>query len=40
MFSIKRDAKWGGDKVYSVFEEVEKDFVAEVKDALTGLFEQ
>lgn len=30
VFSIKRDAKWGGDKVYSVFEEVEKDFVAEM----------
>uniref|UniRef100_A0A669EC55 Tyrosine--tRNA ligase n=1 Tax=Oreochromis niloticus TaxID=8128 RepID=A0A669EC55_ORENI len=29
-FSIKRDAKWGGDKVYSVFEEVEKDFAAEM----------
>ncbi|KAM3596729.1 uncharacterized protein V6R79_019466 [Siganus canaliculatus] len=28
-FSIKRDAKWGGDKIYSVFEEVEKDFAEE-----------
>lgn len=29
-FSIKRDPKWGGDKTYSVFEEVEKDFAEEV----------
>ncbi|CAN9503796.1 unnamed protein product [Ophioblennius macclurei] len=29
-FCIKRDAKWGGDKVYTVFEEVEKDFAAEM----------
>uniref|UniRef100_A0A3B5B2K9 Tyrosine--tRNA ligase n=1 Tax=Stegastes partitus TaxID=144197 RepID=A0A3B5B2K9_9TELE len=28
-FSIKRDPKWGGDKVYTVFEEVEKDFAEE-----------
>ncbi|XP_037119369.1 tyrosine--tRNA ligase, cytoplasmic [Syngnathus acus] len=28
-FSIKRDAKFGGDKVYSAFEDVEKDFAAE-----------
>ncbi|XP_061838309.2 tyrosine--tRNA ligase, cytoplasmic isoform X1 [Nerophis lumbriciformis] len=28
-FSIKRDAKWGGDKVYTAFEEVEKDFAEE-----------
>ncbi|XP_008330292.1 tyrosine--tRNA ligase, cytoplasmic [Cynoglossus semilaevis] len=28
-FCIKRDAKWGGDKVYTVFEEVEKDFAEE-----------
>lgn len=28
-FSIKRDPKWGGDKVYTVFEEVEKDFAGE-----------
>uniref|UniRef100_A0AAX7TJL8 Tyrosine--tRNA ligase, cytoplasmic n=1 Tax=Astatotilapia calliptera TaxID=8154 RepID=A0AAX7TJL8_ASTCA len=49
VFSIKRDAKWGGDKVYSVFEEVEKDFVAEmihpgdlkasVEDALNELLD-
>lgn len=30
-FSIKRDAKWGGDKIYTAFEEVEKDFAEEVK---------
>lgn len=29
-FSIKRDPKWGGDKTYSVFEDVEKDFAEEV----------
>ncbi|XP_068188498.1 tyrosine--tRNA ligase, cytoplasmic [Antennarius striatus] len=28
-FCIKRDQKWGGDKSYSVFEEVEKDFAEE-----------
>uniref|UniRef100_A0AAQ4R4Q3 Tyrosine--tRNA ligase n=1 Tax=Gasterosteus aculeatus aculeatus TaxID=481459 RepID=A0AAQ4R4Q3_GASAC len=28
-FSIKRDAKWGGDKIYTAFEEVEKDFAEE-----------
>ncbi|XP_061885318.1 tyrosine--tRNA ligase, cytoplasmic isoform X2 [Entelurus aequoreus] len=28
-FSIKRDAKWGGVKVYTAFEEVEKDFAME-----------
>ncbi|XP_067281304.1 tyrosine--tRNA ligase, cytoplasmic [Pseudorasbora parva] len=28
-FVIKRDPKWGGDKVYTDFEEVEKDFAAE-----------
>lgn len=28
-FAIKRDPKWGGDKTYSVFEEVEKDFAEE-----------
>lgn len=28
-FVIKRDAKWGGDKVFTDFEEVEKDFAAE-----------
>uniref|UniRef100_A0AAQ5Z4B6 Tyrosine--tRNA ligase n=1 Tax=Amphiprion ocellaris TaxID=80972 RepID=A0AAQ5Z4B6_AMPOC len=29
-FSIKRDPKWGGDKVYTAFEEVEKDFAEEL----------
>lgn len=29
-FSIKRDTKWGGDKNYTKFEEVEKDFAEEV----------
>uniref|UniRef100_A0A8C6SMQ5 Tyrosine--tRNA ligase, cytoplasmic n=1 Tax=Neogobius melanostomus TaxID=47308 RepID=A0A8C6SMQ5_9GOBI len=29
-FCVKRDPKWGGDKVYTVFEEVEKDFGAEL----------
>lgn len=29
-FSIKRDPKWGGDKKYTEFEEVEKDFAEEV----------
>lgn len=29
-FCIKRDPKWGGDKVYTLFEEVEKDFAAEL----------
>ncbi|XP_054620738.1 tyrosine--tRNA ligase, cytoplasmic [Dunckerocampus dactyliophorus] len=48
-FSIKRDAKWGGDKVYTAFEEVEKDFAEErihpgdlkasVEAALNGLLE-
>ncbi|XP_061671096.1 tyrosine--tRNA ligase, cytoplasmic [Syngnathoides biaculeatus] len=48
-FSIKRDAKWGGDKVYTVFEEVEKDFAEElihpgdlkasVEEALNALME-
>lgn len=28
-FSIKRDAKWGGDKKYTDFEGVEKDFAEE-----------
>uniref|UniRef100_A0A8C5EQD9 Tyrosine--tRNA ligase n=2 Tax=Gouania willdenowi TaxID=441366 RepID=A0A8C5EQD9_GOUWI len=46
---IKRDPKWGGDKVYTEFEEVEKDFAAEsihpgdlkasVEDALNELLE-
>ncbi|KAM9738519.1 tyrosine--tRNA ligase, cytoplasmic isoform 2-T2 [Menidia menidia] len=29
-FCVKRDPKWGGDKVYAVFEEVEKDFAEEM----------
>uniref|UniRef100_A0A8D3C1C3 Tyrosine--tRNA ligase n=1 Tax=Scophthalmus maximus TaxID=52904 RepID=A0A8D3C1C3_SCOMX len=29
-FCVKKDAKWGGDKIYTVFEEVEKDFAEEV----------
>ncbi|KAM4550654.1 tyrosine--tRNA ligase, cytoplasmic isoform 1-T2 [Fundulus diaphanus] len=29
-FFIKRDPKWGGDKVYTGFEEVEKDFAEEL----------
>lgn len=29
-FSIKRDPKWGGDKKYTQFEEVEKEFAEEV----------
>ncbi|ROK35759.1 Tyrosine--tRNA ligase, cytoplasmic [Anabarilius grahami] len=28
-FVIKRDPKWGGDRVYTDYEEVEKDFAAE-----------
>ncbi|XP_026144945.1 tyrosine--tRNA ligase, cytoplasmic [Carassius auratus] len=28
-FAIKRDPKWGGDKVYTDYEEVEKEFAAE-----------
>ncbi|XP_030644899.1 tyrosine--tRNA ligase, cytoplasmic [Chanos chanos] len=28
-FVVKRDPKWGGDKVYTVYEEVEKDFAEE-----------
>uniref|UniRef100_A0A673G4L4 Tyrosine--tRNA ligase n=1 Tax=Sinocyclocheilus rhinocerous TaxID=307959 RepID=A0A673G4L4_9TELE len=28
-FIIKRDPKWGGDKVYTDYEEVDKDFAAE-----------
>lgn len=39
-FSIKRDPKWGGDKVYTVFEDVEKDFAEEVRYRPSGLFEQ
>lgn len=31
-FVIKRDPKWGGDKVYTDYEEVEKDFAAEVSE--------
>ncbi|XP_029022097.1 tyrosine--tRNA ligase, cytoplasmic [Betta splendens] len=29
-FSIKRDPKFGGDKIYTVFEDVEKDFAEEL----------
>uniref|UniRef100_A0A7N8WQ22 Tyrosine--tRNA ligase n=1 Tax=Mastacembelus armatus TaxID=205130 RepID=A0A7N8WQ22_9TELE len=29
-FCIKRDPKWGGDKIYTVFEDVEKDFAEEM----------
>uniref|UniRef100_A0AAQ6IL82 Tyrosine--tRNA ligase n=1 Tax=Anabas testudineus TaxID=64144 RepID=A0AAQ6IL82_ANATE len=29
-FCIKRDPKWGGDKIYTVFEDVEKDFAEEL----------
>lgn len=29
-FVIKRDEKWGGDRVYAEYEEVEKDFAEEV----------
>ncbi|KAF0047675.1 hypothetical protein F2P81_001308 [Scophthalmus maximus] len=29
-FCVKKDAKWGGDKIYTVFEEVEKDFAEKV----------
>lgn len=29
-FVIKRDPKWGGNKVYTSYEEVEKDFAEEV----------
>uniref|UniRef100_A0A8C5D1E3 Tyrosine--tRNA ligase n=1 Tax=Gadus morhua TaxID=8049 RepID=A0A8C5D1E3_GADMO len=29
-FSVKRDPKWGGDKVYTAFEDVEKDFAEEL----------
>lgn len=29
-FCIKRDPKWGGEKVYTTFEEVEKDFAEEL----------
>lgn len=39
-FCIKRDAKWGGDKTYTVFEEVEKDFAEEVMYRYAGLFEE
>lgn len=37
-FSIKRDPKWGGDKTYTVFEELEKDFAAEVEFTHAGSF--
>uniref|UniRef100_A0A8D0A5A3 Tyrosine--tRNA ligase n=1 Tax=Sander lucioperca TaxID=283035 RepID=A0A8D0A5A3_SANLU len=29
-FCVKRDPKWGGDKIYTAFEELEKDFAEEV----------
>ncbi|KAJ8273091.1 hypothetical protein GJAV_G00097300 [Gymnothorax javanicus] len=29
-FVIKRDEQWGGDKTYTVYEDVEKDFAAEI----------
>lgn len=29
-FCVKRDPKWGGDKIYTAFEEVEKEFAEEV----------
>ncbi|KAK0154852.1 Tyrosine--tRNA ligase, cytoplasmic [Merluccius polli] len=35
-FSIKRDPKWGGDKVYTAFEEVEKDFAEELVHPVKG----
>lgn len=31
-FCIKRDPEWGGDKAYTEFEEVEKDFADEVEE--------
>lgn len=31
-FCIKKDPKWGGDKTYTEFEEVEKDFANEVEE--------
>lgn len=37
-FSIRRDPKFGGDKKYAVFEEVEKDFAEEVWDGSSRLF--
>lgn len=33
-FVIKRDPKWGGDKIYTDYEEVEKDFAAEVSEVI------
>lgn len=35
---IKRDPKWGGDKVYTSYEEVEKDFAEEVGGVHISLF--
>lgn len=35
-FCVKRDPKWGGDKTYTQFEEVEKDFAEEVEEALVS----
>lgn len=37
-FNIKRDPKFGGEKKYTVFEEVEKDFAEEVWDRSSRLF--
>lgn len=39
-FCIKRDSKWGGDRVYTVFEDVEKDFAAEVLTFYTRSLQQ
>lgn len=36
-FVIKRDPKWGGNKVYTDYEEVEKDFAAEVSEQSLSL---
>lgn len=37
-FCIKRDPKWGGNKTYTVFEEVEKDFADEVEKCLVVFY--
>lgn len=39
-FVIKRDPKWGGDKVYTHYEEVEKDFAAEVSEPCSSLMDK
>lgn len=36
-FCIKRDPKWGGAKIYTEFEEVEKDFADEVEERYAHL---